>query len=496
MRSTPPSLGLRSSGLAAFQVVVTTGILFSVYRLLTHHAGVSGLGLWTTAVSICGISSLADLGLTDLMVRQVAAACGDGDLGRAKGTYRTLSIVGGTSMAIVGLATVPFTEHYLARAATPQLAAYVTWFALTAPTITWLNSVCFGLYGVLEGMGRYDLRLACVMAGGICTLLAAFLMAPVDATLAICVTFLSGAVASFVCALGCNAWILGRVPAIVVRVPVIEALRLMRLGAQVKIAGVLNLALDPVTRILLTRFGGVEATGIYEIAYRIFWQVRSMVVAALQVMVPRLAMQGASDVGASNALVTRFAQLGALMGLPAFMAALLIVPTVGIMVFGSAPHSLAWYSIWLCIGWLINCLAVPAYFANLVQGHMVRNWISQLVIVIANGLIGGIGGLLFHGYGVVAANAFALACGGVTIIGARRQVFLNAMRLFERKHLAVALLGCTLIVFVYTAWIADLSSTFGLVLTSAIAAASFGAVVGGVWIGNYRSIESRTVTIE
>jgi hypothetical protein len=69
----------RSGWLAVIQVAWTTAALFIVYRIITHRFGLSVIGLWSGAVALGSLVSLADGGLSDIMVRQVAEAVGRAD---------------------------------------------------------------------------------------------------------------------------------------------------------------------------------------------------------------------------------------------------------------------------------------------------------------------------------------------------------------------------------------------------------------------------------
>src|SRR5256885_16679021 len=69
---------IRNGVLATSQVIIATGAMFIVYRMVTRF-GLQLLGVWSSAAALSALASLGDCGLSDLMVRQVAEAIGQGE---------------------------------------------------------------------------------------------------------------------------------------------------------------------------------------------------------------------------------------------------------------------------------------------------------------------------------------------------------------------------------------------------------------------------------
>src|SRR6266513_6385707 len=84
---------IRNGVLATSQVIITTGAMFIVYRMVTHRFGLQLLGVWSSAAALSALASLGDCGLSDVMVRQVAEAIGREEWHRARALHSTLSRV-------------------------------------------------------------------------------------------------------------------------------------------------------------------------------------------------------------------------------------------------------------------------------------------------------------------------------------------------------------------------------------------------------------------
>src|SRR5258705_12388871 len=82
---------IRNGVFATSQVIITTGAMFIVYRMVTHRFGLQLLGVWSSASALSALASLGDCGLSDGMVRQAAEAIGQGEWHKARAWHNALS---------------------------------------------------------------------------------------------------------------------------------------------------------------------------------------------------------------------------------------------------------------------------------------------------------------------------------------------------------------------------------------------------------------------
>jgi len=73
------------------------------------------------------------------------------------------------------------------------------------------------------------------------------------------------------------------------------------------------------------------------------------------------------------------------------------------------------FGILLAIGWFLNTLSAPAYYANLGIGELRWNVVGFIVILLLNGILGFLLGVFYDGIGVVIAFVVSLAFGGSII---------------------------------------------------------------------------------
>jgi O-antigen/teichoic acid export membrane protein len=411
----------RSGWLAAIQVAWTTAALFIVYRIITHRFGLGVLGLWSAAVALGSLVSVADGGLSDIMVRQVAEAVGRTDWARARGLHRALSAWSLLGLILVCTLAAPAMHVFLLPITPVDLVSALDALIVGALVVACLNIVTAAQLGVLEAIGRYDLKLlAAISASVLMVAVALATYAASSAAALVPLVFIAGAA----CNAGIGAlmgWRLLRARAAhAERISGREVGRLLRIGVPVRLAGMLTLGLEPVTRAALTRLAGVDAVALYEIAYRVIFQLRSAIVAALQPLVPHLARLGLTVTGRHSETVLRAATCGVAVAVPALSLALIGLPALTIAVLGRAEPEVVLFGVLLSIAWLANIAAAPAYFANLVQGRVHRNWVSQAVMCLLNIALAPVAGSFWGATGVVAATSFAVFSGSVAVLLSRR----------------------------------------------------------------------------
>lgn len=465
----------RSGWLAAVQVAWTTAALFTVYRIITQRFGLGVLGLWSGAVALGSLVSLADAGLSDIMVRQVAEALGRADGARARGLHRALSAWSVLGLILACTIAGPAIHMFLLPVTPAGLVPALDALILGALVVACLNIVTAAQFGVLEALGRYDLKLLAAISASV--LMVAVALATRGATNAalVALVFIAGAA----CNAGIGAfmgWRLLRAHAThAERISRRELWRLLQIGAPVRLASMLTLGLEPVTRAALTRLAGVDTVALYEIAYRVIFQLRSAIVAGLQPLVPHLARLGLTVAVRQTETVLGAAACGVAVAIPALNLALISLPALTMAVLGRAEPEVLLFGVLLSVAWLVNIAAAPAYFANLAQGLVHRNWVSQAVMCLVNVALAPVSGRYWGAIGVVVATSFAVFGGSVATLLSRHDESRRLLARIGRADWFALAGGAAGVMFVALAWWHGLRG-FALV--------GFEAVLAVVYLGS------------
>jgi O-antigen/teichoic acid export membrane protein len=156
--------------------------------------------------------------------------------------------------------------------------------------------------------------------------------------------------------------------------------------------------------------------GYYEMANRMVQQVRSIIVNANQVLVPAFAHLKELEPEKIQTMYLNSYRLLFFVAVPTFSILAVSSPFISQIWVGKYENAFVYSAIILSIGWLLNTLCVPAYFASLGTGELKWNLISHVVMGLSNLGIGIAAGISFSGLGVVGAWALSLALGGIILI--------------------------------------------------------------------------------
>jgi O-antigen/teichoic acid export membrane protein len=184
-----------------------------------------------------------------------------------------------------------------------------------------------------------------------------------------------------------------------------------------------QLLVEPLAKVMMTLFGGLQSTGLFELAYRVTIQLRAPLVAACQVVLPAVAATSPADRTALRGLYER--AMGRLrpLSLLAFGALFLAWPVVSWLLLGKVDNFLVGTGLLLTLAWFVNTLSAPAYFTLLGQGSARWNLLGHLVTALLTATLCGALGKVFAGIGVAVGYALAVAIGSmVAIVQCRRRL--------------------------------------------------------------------------
>jgi O-antigen/teichoic acid export membrane protein len=178
----------------------------------------------------------------------------------------------------------------------------------------------------------------------------------------------------------------------------------------------MNMLFDPLVKAMMSRFGGLEALGFYEMANKLILQGRAIIVEASRVMVPAVATLQEHD-------QTKAAQLFATTYRLTFYISVLFYGLLGISItsisvlwLGHYQETFILYSLLLTLGWFMNTLIGPAYFSNLGSGKLKENMISHAIMGMCSLIFGVVLGKYFGGDGVVVGTVISLIAGSMYLL--------------------------------------------------------------------------------
>jgi O-antigen/teichoic acid export membrane protein len=201
-----------------------------------------------------------------------------------------------------------------------------------------------------------------------------------------------------------------------------EVRRVLTYGMRLQAQAVLNMLSDPVTKMFLSRFGGLSAVGYFDIASRLILQLRQVLLGILQSLLPRMA--GIQVAGTREHIAEVFHKINTI-SLDAFVIAFgglfIFCPVVFDLWVGRDVPTLNLFCRSLIVAWFVNACVIVPYLFNLGSGRMRGNIVSHAIIACLNVLLGALvivgGGSAFW---FVFAHGAAIIGGSVYLIWATR----------------------------------------------------------------------------
>lgn len=366
-------------------------LLLAAYPIYLRYLDYATYGLWLVLSTVLTFTQLGSLGISQAITKYVAEHHARGDVASIEGdATAALALVGGTggllaAVVALGRGTIP----PLFGLAPPAAAAVEP--LLPAVGLMSAHALLAQVYvGVLTGLGAVDRANYLQVASRALALGSSWaLLAGGHGLVGLVVgnwlsyLFLHLAVAASIrrgfgvrCIVPASAWRRG--------LP-----RLLRLGGGVFGGSLMNLALHPLNRILLSRFAGVSALPVFEIAFGGAMQLRAFIEAGLRSLLPEFSRAEADGTPAAEArlrgLLNKAERVVWLAGTACYFAAFALAPWMLELWLGSRllPAQVPVFRGMLAASFA-SLLGVPAYYMLMAAGRSRAIFFAHALQSLAN----------------------------------------------------------------------------------------------------------------
>ena len=397
------------------QVVVIGGVLFILYRFLLKTIGVKQLGIWSLVLATTSVTQIANLGLSGGVVKFVAKYVARDEHKNVSAVIQTASLSVAAFIGVVLLVGYPVIKWMLGLVVVPEslpLALSILPFALFS---LWLLAITSIFQSGLDGYQRIDLRSMLLMAGVIIHLCFCFMLAPTYGLMGVAY---SSIIQNFSVLM--ISWVFLKrqspfLPLLPYQWDKSFFKEIVNYGINFQLISISTMFYDPITKALLSKFGGLAMVGFYEMANRMVQQFRALIVSANQVLVPAIAnLQEKNSEKIKEVYLTCY-HLIFYLAVPLFSLIIVSTPLISELWIGHYESVFVIFGIFLSIGWLLNTVAAPAFFAYLGIGELRWNVTSHITIALLNAFLGFLLGVFYDGFGVVIGWIISLAVGSSLI---------------------------------------------------------------------------------
>jgi O-antigen/teichoic acid export membrane protein len=406
---------LPNAALAVVQVVVTSGLLFLLYWFLLRQLGAEALGVWTLLMAATSLANISNMGFSGGVVRFVSRYLAKGSPEDAASAVETAFLSIAAVIGVVGVAMWVAIEWVLALVIPPHWIDEARAILPYSMIALWLSAIGSVVHSALDGCHRSDLRSLSTISSQPVLLIGAILLTPSMGLQGIAWAQIAQYLVWIVV-----GWLLLKrqlapLPAIPYRWSRRFFQEMWRYGVNFQAVTLMLVLSEPLAKGLLSFHTNLSAVAYFEMANRLIVQTRSVLISANQVIVPyysQLHTQGSTQLGD---IYLRNLKLVSLLGSMLFSAVLAVAPVVSQLWIGHLETQFLVFVGLLSVGWFINTLAAPAYFANLGMAYMRPNVAGHFAMMLGMIAVGLSMGPFFKPYGSAMAWPVGLLIGSFII---------------------------------------------------------------------------------
>lgn len=219
-------------------------------------------------------------------------------------------------------------------------------------------------------------------------------------------------------------------------------------GVKVQASSLLEMMADPITKFLLTKFGGLTMVGYYEMSNRLILQLRALVVSANQVIIPVVAESTQYNSDNISRVYVKLFSFVFYINIVLTTFVIVSAPVISFVWIGHQESIFVKILTLYSVGFFFNISSVVAYFNFMGEGKLNEILYSVSFGFLVNIVLASLLGFYVGGLGVIIAGTIALILSSTLLLRAYHK-FKN-VRIFDliaREDLKLILSSVIFILF-------------------------------------------------
>lgn len=359
------------------------GISYPVYL---YFLGYDIYGVWLLLATVISIARTANLGIDSAVMKLVAEEYGRGNLSKIEKYVTTAIFILCISGSIVLLSIILSSQHIISFFNLSKEHAEI--MALFLPYMGLLSIYVFivqVISATLSGLGRIDLISFSDSSGRLLGLCVSIILLMTGRGVE---SLFVGNLLSYIIVNITNLYFLRRIARLQLlnlKNFDLECLkRLIRFGSGMVGSSLIVMMMGPFNKIVMSRYIGVAAVPIYEIAYQGAMQIRSLLGASFRALSPeisRISAETSTDISKKiNRINHKATMLIWKLGTPTFLFFMIFAtPLLKIWLRGRFENQLPATFQLILFGTFISLLCVPAYYILMGLGRTKAIFIGQAI---------------------------------------------------------------------------------------------------------------------
>lgn len=419
---------LKNIKVSIVSFAINIALVFISYRLVISYEGIESVGLWSLLMAWGALVRVGDVGMGGAILRFISTKKLETEATQIRKFIDT-----GIIMNFMAFALLSFVGYFLLDLNLSALVSQEAFFQAKSllPIMfigIFLSSMTSVLIASLQGLHHGYLGSYLSVGGSILQIVCVILLVPKIGLLGLAwAQLIQYAVMSILgWYLICRKIGVGDIWVFSFSFKILREMFGFSLKAQ--IANVTNGLFEPLSKILMSQFGGLQAQGFYELAYKTVSLARNAIVAGLFASLPTLTNlinenpERAEDFyKASQKNIIRVIAL-------VMILVVVFSPLVSLVWVGQLESGYWFFVLCIAIGFWVNTIGAAAYNLGMATGKMKNNIISAVLTLIVLSTLGFLLGKFIEVKGVGIAVGLSLAFGGVLIKFLNEKLIFQGMR--------------------------------------------------------------------
>lgn len=405
------------NSIAAIGQVLIVGIVYLVlYRYLLVTLGIELLGVWSLIIASTSLALIANFGISTSIIKFVATYYARNDFDRLRkliftaavfiiGTYSIISVV----ILIAGTYVLP---HFIEAKYLP-IALEILPFSLLSLIINALGGV---ISSCLDGIQKNYIKSYIVSFSSIVLFALSVLLTPKFGLKGLIFAQIFQAIIVLVASIYYLSKSIKSIFTLQWNWSKSLFKEIINYGIKMQALSFMQMSFEPITKALLSKYGGLAMVGYYEMASRLVTQLRSLIVSANQVIIPVVAEAKETKETYVKELYIKTFSIVLLFDIVLITGIIITAPIVSFLWIGKIVPFFLFAVVLNSIVAFVNICSNPAYFSYLGEGKL--NWLiySYIGITLLNPILSYFLGIEFNGYGVVVGWNIAFLIGSLLVL--------------------------------------------------------------------------------
>ena len=405
------------NSIAAIGQVLIVGIVYLLlYRYLLVTLGIELLGVWSLIIASTSLALIANFGISTSIIKFVATYHARNDMESLKKLVFTASVFIIITYSIISFIILIggnyILPHFIEAKYLP-IALEILPFSLISLVINALGGV---ISSCLDGIQKNYIKSYIVSFTSILLFALSVLLTPKFGLKGlIFAQIIQAVVVLFASTYFLSKYIKG-VFSFQWNWSKSLFQEIIDYGIKMQALSIMQMSFEPITKALLSKYGGLAMVGYYEMASRLVTQLRGLIVSANQVIIPVVADAKETNESYVKELYVKTFSIVLLFDIVLITGIIITSPIVSFLWIGKIVPFFLFAVVLNSIVAFFNIISNPAYFSCLGEGKL--NWLiySYLAISIINPVLGYFLGIFFGGYGVILGWNIAFLIGSLLVL--------------------------------------------------------------------------------